>query len=49
LHHNEENTLDQYVGEIILGHIKKENPDEQSVWPCLIADFTSAIKPANYK
>jgi len=49
LHHNSEGTLDQYIGDIILKYIKKEDPDEQSVWPCLIADFTSAIKPANYK
>jgi len=30
--HNSENTLYQYIGDIVLGYIKKENPDEQSVW-----------------
>jgi hypothetical protein len=47
--HHDEDTLDQYLGDIVLKYIKKENPEEQSVWPCLIADVKSAIKPANYK
>jgi uncharacterized coiled-coil protein SlyX len=42
--HNEENTLDQYIGEIILKYIKKENPEEQSVWNSDVSRLTYLIR-----
>ena len=44
LHHNEEKTLDQYIGEIILTHIKKKDPDEQSVWNSDVSRLTFLIR-----
>jgi len=44
LYHNDENTLDQYIGEIILAHIKKENPDDQSVWNSDVSRLTYLIR-----
>jgi hypothetical protein len=44
LRHNEENTLDQYIGEIILKYIKKENPEEQSVWNSDVSRLTYLIR-----
>ncbi len=44
LHHNEEKTLDQYIGEIILTHVKKNNPDEQSVWNSDVSRLTFLIR-----
>jgi hypothetical protein len=44
MRHNEENTLDQYIGEIILKYIKKENPEEQSVWNSDVSRLTYLIR-----
>lgn len=44
LHYNSENKLDQYVGNIILKHIKKEDPDEQSVWNSDVSRLTYLIR-----
>jgi len=44
LHHNSEKTLDQYVGDIILKYIKKENPDDQSVWNSDVSRLTYLVR-----
>jgi hypothetical protein len=44
LHHNEEKTLDKYIGEIILTHVKKKNPDEQSIWNSDVSRLTFLIR-----
>ena len=44
LHFNQQNTLDQYIGEIILKYIKKENPEEQSVWNSDVSRLTYLIR-----
>lgn len=44
LHYNQENKLDQYIGEIILKYIKKENPEEQSVWNSDVSRLTYLIR-----
>lgn len=44
LFYNEENMLDQYVGKIILKHIKKENPDDQSIWNSDVSRLTYIIR-----
>ena len=44
LHYNSENKLDQYIGDIILKYIKKENPEEQSVWNSDVSRLTFLIR-----
>jgi hypothetical protein len=44
LHHNSEGTLDQYIGDIILKYIKKEDPDEQSVWNSDVSRLTYLVR-----
>lgn len=44
LFYNNENMLDQYVGKIILKHIKKENPDDQSIWNTDVSRLTYIIR-----
>ena len=44
LHYYQENMLDQYIGEIILKYIKKENPDDQSVWNSDVSRLTYLIR-----
>jgi len=44
LHFNSENKLDQYIGDIILKYIKKENPEEQSVWNSDVSRLTFLIR-----
>ena len=44
LHHNDEGTLYQYIGDIILKYIKKEDPDEQSVWNSDVSRLTYLIR-----
>ncbi len=44
LHFNSESKLDQYIGDIILKYIKKENPEEQSVWNSDVSRLTFLIR-----
>ena len=44
LHYNSENKLDQYIGDIILKYIKKENPEDQSVWNSDVSRLTFLIR-----
>jgi hypothetical protein len=44
LHFNSENKLDQYIGDIILKYIKKENPEDQSVWNSDVSRLTFLIR-----
>lgn len=41
--HNGEGTLHQYIGDIVLKYIKKENPDDQSVWSSDVSRLTYLI------
>lgn len=43
---NEDNKLDQYIGDIILKYIKMENPEQQSVWNSDVARLTYIIRTA---
>jgi hypothetical protein len=41
--HNGEGTLHQYIGDIVLKYIKKDNPDDQSVWNSDVSRLTYLI------
>jgi hypothetical protein len=44
IHHNNGGTLDQYIGDIVLRYIKKQNPDEQSVWNSDVSRLTYLVR-----
>lgn len=44
LYYNTEDKLDEYIGDIILKYIKKEDPDEQSVWNSDVSRLTYLIR-----
>jgi len=44
LYHNDEGTLDHYIGDIILKYIKKDDPDYQSVWSTDLARLTYLVR-----
>jgi len=44
VYHTEEGSLDQYLGDIILKYVKKDNPDDQSVWNSDVSRLTYLVR-----
>lgn len=44
LYHNDKKTLDRYIGDIVVKYIKKEDPEDQSVWNSDVSRLTYLIR-----